>query len=279
MEASTSIEPHRGGSGEPLVLIHGFTSSWRNWLPVLPALEEHNDVLAVRLAGHYDAAAFPDGVEASVESLTDAVERDMDEADFERARVVGNSLGGWIALELAKRGRAVTVVAMSPAGGWNPASPELRRLERTFKTSHKLAGWLAPHADTLMRSRLARRVVFSRVAARPERIPPEEAAYRVRALAGCGAFQALLATIGRDAPPRGLDGVDCPVLLIWPTHDRILPKARYARYFLDALPKAELQEPHGLGHVPTFDDPDVIVRSILDFTARHPIDKHGTQRG
>ena len=50
--------------------------------------------------------------------LADAVERALDEAGFERAHIAGNSLGGYVALQLAARGRAETVVALAPAGGW-----------------------------------------------------------------------------------------------------------------------------------------------------------------
>src|SRR3954452_8089453 len=93
---------HRGGSGPPLVCLHGFTDTWRSWDLVLPALERHHDVLAPTLAGHAGGPAV-DGEVREIE-LADAVERAMDEAGFETAHVVGNSLGGYLALHLAARG-------------------------------------------------------------------------------------------------------------------------------------------------------------------------------
>ena len=107
---------HRGGSGTPLVLLHGFTGSWRTWELVLPALERHHDVLAPTLVGHAGGPRLEGEVGADV--LPDAVERAMDAAGFETAHIVGNSLGGFVALQLATRGRARTVVALAPAGGW-----------------------------------------------------------------------------------------------------------------------------------------------------------------
>ena len=107
---------HRGGSAPPLVCLHGFTDTWRTWELVLPALERGHDVLAPTLAGHAGGAPIRGWVDDGV--LADAVERAMDEAGFETAHLVGISLGGYVALQLAARGRARTVVALRrPAAG------------------------------------------------------------------------------------------------------------------------------------------------------------------
>ena len=106
---------HHGGTGPPLVCLHGITDTWRTWELVLPALERHHEVLAPTLAGH---AGGPPLGEITDGALADAVELAMDEAGFETAHLVGNSLGGYVALQLAARGRARTVVAFAPAGGW-----------------------------------------------------------------------------------------------------------------------------------------------------------------
>src|SRR5580704_15954876 len=115
MDASFSAS-HRGGSGPPMVCLHGFTDTWRTWELVLPALEREHDVLAPTLAGHAGGPAIAG--EPHDGTIADAVERAMDEAGFETAHLVGNSLGGYVALQLAERGRAESVVALAPAGGW-----------------------------------------------------------------------------------------------------------------------------------------------------------------
>lgn len=107
---------HRGGTGPPLVCLHGFMDTWRTWELVLPMLEGSHDVLAPTLPGHAGGPALTG--DPSVMFLTDAVEDAMDETGFATAHVVGNSLGGFIALQLATRGRADSVVALAPAGGW-----------------------------------------------------------------------------------------------------------------------------------------------------------------
>jgi pimeloyl-ACP methyl ester carboxylesterase len=72
----------------------------------------------------------------------------------------------------------------------------------------------------------------------------------------------------RDGPPPAFDGVGCPVLLAWGSRDRILPSARYSKRMRELLPSAEWVELRGLGHVPMSDDPELVARTISEFTAR-----------
>src|SRR3954451_14127869 len=111
-----ALDHHRGGLGAPLVLVHGIGHTWRGWNPMLPLLEERFDVLGVDLPGFGYSAPFPPSVDSTPEALADAVEDEMSLAGFDRAHIAGNSLGGWVALERARRGRAETVTALSPAG-------------------------------------------------------------------------------------------------------------------------------------------------------------------
>src|SRR4051794_26649567 len=142
---------HRGGSGEPLVLIHGIAGSWSIWRPILPALEARHDVLAVTLAGHDGGPPFPADGGPSMQAVIDQVERDLDDAGFDTAHLVGNSLGGWAALELAKRGRARSVVALSPGGGLRSSSKEERRLKWHFKRMMLALKLASPRAEMLVR--------------------------------------------------------------------------------------------------------------------------------
>ena len=83
---------HRSGSGPPLVLIHGFTDTWRTWELVIPILEQTFDVLAVTLPGHAGGPSGPNRY--TPETLPDGVARAMDDEGFESAHQAGNSLGG-----------------------------------------------------------------------------------------------------------------------------------------------------------------------------------------
>src|SRR5215207_7267465 len=102
-------------SSDPLLLIHGLGLSRRSWKPVLPILTREHEVLAIDLPGFGAASPLPDR-RPTVDALTDAVEAELDVTGVDRVDVAGNSLGGWIALELARRGRARSAVALSPSG-------------------------------------------------------------------------------------------------------------------------------------------------------------------
>src|SRR5205807_567502 len=119
------------------------------WELVLPRLEQHHDVLAVTLAGHAGGPAIGDAHE---HVLTEAVEQAMDEAGFDTAHLVGNSLGGYVAFQLAARGRAKTVVALSPAGGWAEGDGSFRDALNYFVSMQELVTAAAPHADTIVSS-------------------------------------------------------------------------------------------------------------------------------
>ncbi len=131
-----------------MVCIHGFTDTWRTWELVLPALERHHEVLAPTLAGHAGGPSFDVG--AGGEGIIDALEAAMDEAGFERAHLVGNSLGGFAAIRLAQRGRAETVVALAPAGGWAAEDESYRDTMAHFATAQELVRGAAPYADTIV---------------------------------------------------------------------------------------------------------------------------------
>jgi pimeloyl-ACP methyl ester carboxylesterase len=252
----------RSGAGEPLVLVHGLGASIATWAPVIPALERERDVLAVDLPGFGESAPLPDGTEPTVPALADALERELDAVGFESAHLVGSSLGGWLALELARRGRARSVVAISPAGMWT--EKERAWADRFLRTQLRAAQLFAPHAG-LLRNPVVRTLLLGGVMARPWRASPDDVIYGIGALARSRFMETHEAMI-RDRA-GGLDEVRCPVLILWGTRDYLLPP-RQAQRFARAIAGAELRELRGLGHVPTADDPDLIARAILDFTAR-----------
>jgi pimeloyl-ACP methyl ester carboxylesterase len=141
---------HRGGSGPPLVCLHGFTDTWRTWELVLPALERHHDVLAPTLLGHAGGPPLEGPVGDAV--IADAVERAMDDAGFATAHIAGNSLGGYVALQLAARGRAESVVALAPAGGWAEGDESLQETLGFFATLQQQVAAAAPHDRSRPRS-------------------------------------------------------------------------------------------------------------------------------
>jgi pimeloyl-ACP methyl ester carboxylesterase len=245
-----------------MVLIHGFSATGAMWEPVREALETSFDVLIVNLAGHVGGPEIPAGTEVSVPALVDAVERDMDAAGFSNAHVVGNSLGGWIAFELAKRGRARSVIGIPPAGGWEPGSRAERRLRPLFERNHKMSSRFMPRLEKWLRRPRLRRLLLAQVVARGERIPPAIALRLIQDSLNCAVYFELMDAIMTAGPPASFDGVECPVALVWGTKDRILPRRMYSQRLRNMLPAAEWVELKGLGHCPMSDDPDLVARTI-----------------
>jgi pimeloyl-ACP methyl ester carboxylesterase len=252
---------HRGGAGPPLVLLHGLTVSWRVWTPVLPALERHHEVLAPTLAGHRGGPPLPDP-QRGVPALADALERTLDDAGIGTAHLAGNSLGGWVAVELARRGRARSVVALSPLGGFADARG-LRRIVRTFR---RFDGRVAPHRDRAARAMGRpglRRLLLRSAMEHGDRVPVDLAVGMVDDMAATTVL-AGMASFLETAPPYAAelpDGVRARVA--WGARDRTLPFARYGAPWRDVLPGAEHVELPGCGHVPTWDDPGLVAATIL----------------
>jgi len=256
---------HRGGSGPPLVCLHGFTGTWRMWELVLPALERHHEVLAVTLPGHAGGPGLPAAL--SEETLPDALERMMDEAGMARAHLVGNSLGGFLALQLAARGRASSVVALAPAGGWTLRDASFPRMLDSFVEMRELLATLAPYADAIARTADGRRRATQLITVAYEHIPPELVAHLICGVAGCREAPRLVAYARRSAWALAADRIDCPVRIVWGTEDRLLPwPSSAARYRRDWLPQADWVVLDGLGHCPQLDVPFEAGELILGVT-------------
>src|SRR4051794_19017638 len=90
------------------------------WSRVLPLLAPHHDTVAFTALGHRGGRPAKPGVR--IADLVDDAERTLDDLGLDRPHLAGNSMGGWLAIELARRGRAATVCALSPAGSWDEAS-------------------------------------------------------------------------------------------------------------------------------------------------------------
>jgi pimeloyl-ACP methyl ester carboxylesterase len=255
---------HRGGAGPPLVCLHGFLDTWRVWEPVLTALERRHDVLALTLPGH--AGGPPIEGEVTEAAVVDPVERALDDAGFELAHLVGNSLGGYVALKLAARGRARTVVALAPAGGW--ADDSFQPLLVFQAELVELAKQAAPHAEAIVSTPEGRRRATRYTTVRYEHIPPELLAHQLRGIAAAPAAQAMIDHALRAGWSLDAERIACPVRVVWGVEDRLLPwPSAAARYRRDWLPHADWVELDGVGHCPQLDVPLETSQLILGFTA------------
>ena len=168
--ASAPFTPfHRGGDGPPQLCLHGFADTWRTWELVLPLLEREHDVLAPTLAGHAGGPPIHGDVDENV--LADAVERALDDAGWETAHVAGSSLGGYVALQLAARGRARSVVALAPSGGFAEGDEGWRETLSYHEAMLEAVRAAAPHAEAILASPKSRRRATLNITVRYEHIP------------------------------------------------------------------------------------------------------------
>lgn len=253
---------HRGGSGSPLVLLHGMNMSWRAWRPVLPLLEPYHELHVPTLPGHRGGRPMHPG-SITVEALADRLCEQLDEAGLDTFHVAGNSLGGWLSLELARRGRARSVVALSPAGAWT-SMRDVRRLIRKFRLG--LAIGNRPTLARMTERPRVRRMMLRQVAEHPERFTEAQVTEMFEDAAGCTVVGELLERVRDGGSFEAFDELPCPVRLAWSEHDRTIPFRRYGRPMLDSLPGAEFVEMPGVGHVPMIDDPALVSRTILQVT-------------
>ena len=261
-----SAARYRAGEGPSLVLVHGFTATWRCWLPVLAELVPHFDVLAPTLPGH-DGGPTPHPPARSLGEAADHFERLLDEQGVGAAHFAGNSMGGALSLELAKRGRARSVVAISPGGGWREdQTEEIERIERFFLRSRRLSAATAMIMPRIMRRPGARKLALREVLVHGDQMPPKEAVELARSSLRCTVVDEVLATV-RSGSRRltDLDRVSCPTLVTWGTKDRILPLEHHGRRFRDEIPGVEFRVFADMGHTPMYDDPTLIATTIREF--------------
>jgi pimeloyl-ACP methyl ester carboxylesterase len=265
MIAGPSIR-HKGGTGEPLLLLHPFALCADAWDPVLPALERHHEVHVATFPGHMGGAAVPPGFRYSIASSVDLAEAELDAAGIDRIHIAGNSLGGWFAIELARRGRALSTVAIAPGGGWEKGSAEERRLLRTFRHIGRMVRVGGPLAPVLGYVSAARRLGLRHVVARPDRLTARQAAFLMHAPYRCDAFHDVLQRLPHEPDPPRVDASAGPLRVVWGSEDRLLPLRGYSERWRRLLPTAEWVVLEGAGHVPMYDDPARVAELILEVT-------------
>lgn len=247
----------RTGSGEPLLLIHGFGSFRGVWKPILPMLEREREVIALDVPGFGDSPADVD--HPTPLRLAERIARFMDELGLERAHVAGFSMGGWLTLELNKMGRTLTACALCPAGFWN-------RWERAFckgslHNTRMSVRLLGDRAERLFQSPAVRRHANRQYLEHGERLSAEEAVETVTRFAGSPGFDATAEALHEGHFTGGRD-VRAPATVAWGDRDKLL-LPRQAERARKAIPQARHVSLPGCGHIPMVDDPETTARAIL----------------
>lgn len=257
------------GAGDAVLLIHGMAGSSATWDAVIPQLSKHYRVIAPDLLGHGQSAK-PRG-DYSLGAFAAWLRDLLDELGVERATVIGQSLGGGIAMQFAYQHRDYCErLVLIGSGGLGPdLSPMLRILsapgaefvlpvvtpQPVLKLGNKVGAWLtsagiqAPRAGQMWQA-------YCSLADAPTR-------------------QAFLRTLRSVVDHRGQAvsalnklhlTADMPALLIWGDHDKIIPVAHaYAAH--DALIGSRLEVLEGVGHFPHVEAPTVVADILENFIA------------
>ena len=260
---------YRAGEGEPVVLLHGFTATWRCWIPVLPELVARYDVFAPTLTGHHGGPSIDRGVAHSLEEAAGHVAAQLDEAGIDTAHLVGNSMGGALALELAKQGRARSVVGLSPGAGWTDGDPEGPRIERFFRRQLKITRATDKRLEKVMARPVLRRLALRDIVRKGEQLPAAEAVAMARSSLECTVVDDVFRAIREGtALLRDLDRIDVPVLIAWAQYDRVLPMKRHMARFRSEIPGVSFRVLRDVGHVPMSDDPQLVADTIVEWVER-----------
>jgi pimeloyl-ACP methyl ester carboxylesterase len=230
----------------------------------MEALAERFDVLAVDLPGFGESEPLAAEVEPLPAVLAASVAGFLDDLGIPAPHVAGNSLGGWVALELAGIRPVASLALLSPAGLWRVRTPLYNRI------SLRATRWFAKQAvgplSRLMKYRLARILVLGQTHGQPASLTPEYARRAIRAMGTCPGFDATLkATEPRcyRAGPR----IDAPVTVAFGSRDFLL-RPRQSRH-LDQLPTGtQVETLPGCGHVPMADDPGAVTALITASATR-----------
>lgn len=266
-----SREPIHSGAGEPILLLHPFLCSQNVWRTVADQLADTGrfEVYAPTMVGHNGGAPSPTWV-LETSALVDDIERRMDELGWSTAHIVGNSLGGWVAFELERRGRARTLTAIAPAGGWSQHS--LTKYETVLKF---IAGGPALILARLLGPRVLRLPGVRRIATLPvsgpaDGPPAADLQALVEDASHCRAYLQLLIKTLRLPGLLELASLGAPTQLVLCEKDRVFPTPRGNRYFLKHLPKdTRVVRLDGVGHIPMLEAPGVVTELIADFVDEH----------
>lgn len=257
---SVRIAWERRGSGEPLLLIHGLGYARWGWEPVLPGLAERFDVILFDNRGIGESDA-PPGPYTAAEMADDAL-RVLDEAEVDRAHVVGTSLGGMVAQELAlahpDRVDRLVLACTTPGGPRAHPMPqqtvalmaEAATLEPAVALRRFVENALSP-GTAAGRPELVDRIMTHRLAT-----AQDPATWAAQAAAG--------ATF--DAYDR-LGGLGAPTLVQHGAED-VVVDPRNGELLAELLPDARLDPFAGTGHLFFWEEPERFVSSVSSFLGR-----------
>lgn len=210
----------RKGNGEPLLFIHGLGSAATIWNSLTEPLAKDFDVICVDLPGH-GQTQLPEKIDLAPHALADYVIETLDHLQIETCHLVGNSLGGWVALELAAKypNRIRSLVAFAPAGLW--LTPFTSKYPGTA-LPRLVAKITYPITPFILRSKQIRKIAFTNISPKAEQLDFTTCLDASRAIAKASGYYPawdgmLHRRFDKKIPPS------IPVAIIFGDTDKTLP--------------------------------------------------------
>lgn len=238
------------GDGPPLLLLHGTPSSRSEWEPLRTRLAPRRRVIAPDLPG-FGASAPIEGA-VLPRDWVDSIDELLDSLGVGRCAVVGSSMGGWTALELARGGRATAVLALAPAGLWARRSPPLTNAQLLLG---RLGTLLVPRALTrrALGTPALRQLALSAACTNGRGVDAATAISFVEGAASAPGWKRHYAAAKRSRFTGGHE-IAVPVRVIWGQGDKIAP-ARSSRHVGELPDHAVVETWPGCGHLLAWDAP------------------------
>ncbi len=271
-------QPIHLGSGEPVLLLHPFLCSQEVWTTVAPQLAETGrfEVFAPTMVGHHGGPAAGRRL-LHTHVFADEIERQLDELGWATAHIVGNSLGGWVSFELERRGRARTVTAIAPGGGWSQWTPVKFEIVGKFMVGGPVLLAARLVGPRILRLPFARRIATWPVSGPADGPREPELLTLIDDATHCPAYFQLLVKSLTAPGLSTLADSQVPVHLVTCEFDRVLPHPRFSRHFTDHLPPtSRVSRLAGVGHIPMLEAPGRITELITDFIDEHAAPKPAT---
>jgi pimeloyl-ACP methyl ester carboxylesterase len=250
----------RRGSGPPLLLLHSLGGTITQWNPVIDLLAAEREVIAVDMPGFGGSPELARETEPTSRNLAAAVLEFVDSLGLgAQPGAAGISLGAWVAIECGRQGGVNSVVGLCPAGFWKePLGPR-------GNGAHNAARLLGPLMPLLLRNEGMRRRALASNFRHPERISVADAVAIVRGYGGARGYPRANHFM-RSGVVGDLSDVPVPVTLAWAEHDTLVRPRPLKEGVLPAGVR-QVSLP-GCGHVPTWDDPELVTWVILEGTAK-----------
>jgi pimeloyl-ACP methyl ester carboxylesterase len=245
------------------LLVHGLGAGWRSWSPILEDLAERREVIAVDLPGFGETPPLTG--EVSIATLTDSVADFIREQGLDGVSTAGQSMGGRIVLELARRGVGGDTVALDPGGFWSDR--ELAIFGATLRPSIAAVRALRGTLPTLLGSAAGRTLLLAQLSARPWALSRETVLPDVAGLADAPATGAALNALTKGPKQQGAPAGTTPgrVTIGWGRRDLVTLPGQATRA-AELFPDAVLHWFERCGHFPQWDAPREATRLILDRT-------------